>query len=192
MRRDQRTTMRPSFWRLAARAHGIGPENCIRCGQISYPTIIVHRLVQRRPQSNNVRNSLENENVSAIGENLEVPENGDILNSGSLETRQPPRTTVPPVEESTSTAQKHTSTQKPWHFRHVVDEKMDSMAHAKELRRAMANTSLRKRLHWFPPLYGINPAYDMAVDFLRNDRAKKMRVIKLLEKRIAHERESIS
>jgi hypothetical protein len=67
---------------------------------------------------------------------------------------------------------------------------MDSKTRQKQLNRAITETSLRKKLHWYPPLTGVNPAYDMALIYLDQDRRQKIDAIERLEARIAHERES--
>jgi hypothetical protein len=57
-----------------------------------------------------------------------------------------------------------------------------------KLLQAIAETSLRRRLIWRPPLKGINPAYDMALDILEKDRAKKIQIITRLKNRLVRER----
>jgi len=68
--------------------------------------------------------------------------------------------------------------------------KMDSATRQKELNKALRETSLRRKLHWFTPLHGVNPAYDMATIYLEQDRMEKIEIIKRLEARIAYERKS--
>ena len=53
----------------------------------------------------------------------------------------------------------------------------------------IAETSLRRRIIWNPPLKGINPAYDMALDILEQDREHKIKVVTRLENRLTRERE---
>ena len=57
------------------------------------------------------------------------------------------------------------------------------------LLKVIAETSLRRRIIWNPPLKGINPAYDMALDILEQDRAQKIKVVTRLENRLTRERE---
>lgn len=72
------------------------------------------------------------------------------------------------------------------HFR-IINHRNAKEA-ALQLKQAMTETSLRKKLGWSNPLLGVNPAYDMALQYLEQDRQQKIRVIKALENRIAHER----
>jgi large subunit ribosomal protein L35 len=68
---------------------------------------------------------------------------------------------------------------------------MDSATRARELTKAISHTSLRKKLHWYPPRKGINPAYDMALEFLHRDRENKKAAIERIEKRIARVKNGI-
>ena len=89
-----------------------------------------------------------------------------------------------PLPSSTSLKPKEA-----WHFR-LPPPKMDSKTRQNELTRALSQTSLRKKVHWFPPLMGVNPAYDLALTYLEQDRQKKIEIIEQLETRIAEEQES--
>jgi DNA mismatch repair ATPase MutL len=57
------------------------------------------------------------------------------------------------------------------------------------LLKVIAETSLRRRIIWNPPLKEINPAYDMALDILEQDRAQKIKVVTRLENRLTRELE---
>jgi hypothetical protein len=105
----------------------------------------------------------------------------DPITTESPSLQAPPSSPLPP---SPSKARE------PWHFR-LPPQKMDSAARQKEINRAVTETSLRKKLHWYTPLHGINPAYDMATIYLQQDRSEKIQMIRHLEDRIKHERESI-
>jgi hypothetical protein len=52
------------------------------------------------------------------------------------------------------------------------------------LKYTMSCTSLRKPLVWRPPLLGVNPAYDLAIEFLTENRNQKKEVINRLSERI--------
>jgi hypothetical protein len=71
-----------------------------------------------------------------------------------------------------------------------LEETNDPKRAAAQLQKALAQTSMRKKLGWSEPLRGINPAYDMAIDYLRNDSKEKLNIIKNLESSIRRERES--
>lgn len=62
-----------------------------------------------------------------------------------------------------------------------------SLRDPSELQRSISTTSLRKRISWFNPLRGVNPAYDMALEYLNQDRQQKIEAIERLETRIADE-----
>src|SRR5437762_3433782 len=115
-----------------------------------------------------------------------VPNDPDIITAESPEIRQPLLSSVsPPPPPSTP---KTAPVKSPVHFR-MVETKKGSRG-ILELQKATKETSLRKRLGWSNPLLGVNPAYDMALAFLTQDRKEKIRVIKHLQNRISHERQS--
>src|SRR6202021_1590416 len=64
-----------------------------------------------------------------------------------------------------------------WHFRAVKLPK-DPVLKTQEVKEAITKTSLRKKVSWIPPMSGINPAYDIALSFLRHDREKHVSTIR--------------
>jgi hypothetical protein len=138
--------------------------------------------------SNDVKPTDEDESpgVESTGT---VPNYPDIITTEAPEIQEQPPSPNPP-SNPTSQDQRRL-TKQPWAFRTVESKKKDSATRAKELAKAISQTSLRKNVHWYPPLQGVNPAYDMALFFLNNDRMKKIASIQRLQKRIDHERKSI-
>jgi hypothetical protein len=106
-----------------------------------------------------------------------VPGELDTMRTESSKIQQPP--------SSPSLLSTHAQQGKePMHYRMPGAE---SLRDPRELRRLMSTTSLRKRIGWFNPLQGVNPAYDMALEFLNRDRKQKIEAIQRLENRIANE-----
>jgi hypothetical protein len=115
-----------------------------------------------------------------------VSDDVDIITTESPERLQSLSSPVPSPQTPSTT--KSRSAKRPVHFRMVETKK--GRRGILDLQTAMKETSLRKRLGWSNPLLGVNPAYDMAMAFLTQDREEKIRIIKHLENRITHERQS--
>ena len=122
-----------------------------------------------------------------------VHEDPDIITTGNPEAQEPPPTPNP-VPSSTQSSSPSPYLAKPRGLVKAVSFKVEETNNPKraaaQLQIAVTQTSLRKKLGWSEPLRGINPAYDMALDYLKHDRQEKIRNIKHLESLIRDERES--
>lgn len=143
---------------------------------------------QIRRYSDEVKPTEENESPG-IESTGAVPDDPDIITAEAPEIQQPHLSPNPPSDASSRDHRRLPA--QPWTFRTVESRKKDSATRAKELAKAISQTSLRKNVHWYRPLQGVNPAYDLALLFLNNDRMKKIASIQRLQKRIEHERNSI-
>ena len=152
-----------------------GSKECIRC-QVPLRGYGRWRVVGRTYAT------IKDEGVASTST---VPEDPDLITTEDPSLQSPPPSPVPPTPPQSSSPR----IKEPWHFR-LPPQKMDSKTRQNELKQAITETSLRKRLHWFPPLHGVNPAYDMAVLYLEQDRNEKIQIISRLEQRIAQEKES--
>lgn len=131
-------------------------------------------------------------NVKGVESTGTVPEDPDLITMESPEIQEP----LPiPDPNSPSTKSSPPSPYfpkprglKPFSFK--LEETNNPARAAVQLRRALTQTTLRKRLGWSEPLRGINPAYDMAIDYIRNDRKEKIKIIKHLDSVIRQERAS--
>lgn len=109
----------------------------------------------------------------------------DIIATESPETQQPQSSPVTHLHSSTMRSR---PVKPPVHYR--IAERKKGRRGILDVQKGMKETSLRRRLGWSNPLLGVNPAYDMAIAFLTQDRLEKIRIIKHLENRITHERQS--
>lgn len=109
----------------------------------------------------------------------------DITASESPETEQPQSSPVTHLHSPTTRSR---PVKPPVHFREA--ERQNGRRGMLDVQKAMKETSLRRKLGWSNPLLGVNPAYDMAIAFLTQDRQEKIRIIEHLENRITHERQS--
>jgi len=122
-----------------------------------------------------------------------VAEDPGIITTEEPQIREPPPTSnpVPPLTQSSSPSpylSKSRGLKKAASFR--LEETNNRKRAAAQLQRALTQTSLRKKLGWSEPLRGINPAYDIALEYLKHDRQEKIRNITRLESFIRRERES--
>jgi hypothetical protein len=179
--------MRASLRRIVLPTPQRVSRGCIRCERPqSLPRNIV-ASTQHRSYSDIVKDSEAKEDTQGVESTGTVPDDPDIITTESPEIQEPPPSSEP-ASQSSSSLSKPTRTKELWHFR-LAEKKMDSRSRAKELASIISQTSLRKKLHWFPPLHGVNPAYDSACAYLKRDRDQKIEVIKRLEARIAREKE---
>ena len=117
----------------------------------------------------------------------------DTITTEKPEIQEPPPTSnpVPPLTQSSSPPPylpKSGGLKKAVPFK--LEETNNPKRAATQLQRALTQTSLRKKLGWSEPLRGINPAYDIAVEYLKHDRQEKIRNIARVESFIRRERES--
>lgn len=167
--------MRPSLKRIVLQ-YPQSTNNCIRCQALPLNT-------RQFVSSTRTLYATTNDGDSGVTSTSTVPEDPDIITTESHSLQNPPSSPLPPNTPAP------VPDREPWHFR-LPNLKMDSATRQKELNKALRETSLRRKLHWFTPLHGVNPAYDMATIYLEQDRMEKIEIIKRLEARIAHERES--
>ena len=177
--------MRHSLGRIVLqKSQGIS-HNCIRCDTSRIGSLRCgQRLpsLQRYYSDSKDPSSTKDEGVESTGT---VPDDPDIITTESPSVQQRPSSPVPQTSPHTSQPISSSSRKsEPWHFR-LAETKRDTAAKAKELRRMMTTTSLRKNVHWFAPAEGVNPAYDMALMFLKHDQRQKIAAIQKLEQRIA-------
>ena len=177
--------MRLSLRRIVAHRPDRQTGNCIRCERISPPIARVLRstfLFQYRGYADNVEDSGSKDTSPALESTGTVP---DTITAESFETQQPQSQTSPPNYPSFSSpgGAKTISKRKP-----KVSNKAEGTAKS-DVMKAFTQTTLRKKIVWEPPLRGINPAYDMALEILAQDREQKIKVIDRLEKRLERERE---
>ena len=155
-------------------------RSCLNCQSVQ----IIPFLIQNRGYADIVRDSDESCGVQS---NIKVPDL-DVVTAESLEIQQaiplpesPPQTSSSPLTTTPTISGK----QPPrfWLVKAKTGRERDL-----ELRKLMSQTSLRKKISWSPPSHGINPAYDMAIVYLNQDRREKIKIIKNLERRIQYER----
>ena len=187
--------MRPSLRRivLQTKSSRISQRHCIRCDSTQIvslrPRQPLPSLQQRFYSDSKDSNSKEASDAGVVSTGT-VPDDLDIITTESPSIQEPPPSPVPPCPENLRQQNSTSSKEKePWHFR-LAERKMTPAAKSKEVRRIMTTTSLRKSAHWYAPLQGVNPAYDMALMYLKHDRRQKMMAIQRLEERIAKERKS--
>jgi hypothetical protein len=184
--------MRASLQRIVLLTPQRLPRYCIRCATPEslfrniYPAL---SAFQHRVYSVVVKDSETKEDTLGAESTGTVSDDPDITTTESLEAQEPPPSLTPASESWSPSTQPRTK--ESWHFR-LAETKISSATRAQELVTMMSQTSLRKKLHWYPPLHGVNPAYDIALLYLNRDRRQKMETIKRLEERIAREREGIS
>ena len=158
-------------------------QACLLCDRIQFLSSVqrhFHTVSQVRAYSNdaNIPNSVESTGT--------LPDDLSTTATKVSEVDKHPSSAA-----STHNGEPHIrAARKPWTFRALPAKRIDSATRARELTAAISKTSLRRKLHWFPPQQGVNPAYDMALFFLNHDRQKKITEIQRLEKRIDHERKS--
>lgn len=140
---------------------------------------------QTRRYSDSVKDSdrKQDGDVRGVESTVTVPSDPDLTTTESPELQN--RLPSPPTELSSSPFTKKASSV--IHFR-IPSKRKNPKDAATELRTAMSETSLRKKLGWSNPLRGVNPAYDMALIYLNQDRQQKIKVIKKLVNRIRNER----
>jgi hypothetical protein len=187
--------MRPSLRKIVLQNSQRIPQNCIRC---ETPQLTSLRRphqplpsLQQRFYSDSKDPTSKDDSDAGVESTGTVPEDPDIITTESPSIQEPPESAVPPTSAPQTTRPQKVWTsareKEPWHFR-LAERKMGPNARAREVRRLMTTTSLRKSVHWFSPLEGVNPAYDMALMYLKHDRRQKMAAIQRLEERIAKER----
>jgi hypothetical protein len=176
-------TMRLCLWRIVFHTPRQSVRKCVVCRTSQF----IPLSSQIRGYSDIVKDpdQIDNspEGVQSTGTVSDDPEG---ISVEYPETQQPHSSPIPPHPPSTMESR---SVKPPIHFRMVEPQK--GRRGLLDLQKAMKETSLRKRLGWSNPLLGVNPAYDMAIAFLTQDRKEKIRIIKHLENRIAHERRSM-
>jgi hypothetical protein len=133
-------------------------------------------------------------NVQGVESTSTVPEDPDLITTEAPETQEPPPTPDPnPPPTKSSPPSPYFPKQRGLvkrSFSFQLEETNNPARAALQLRKALAQTTLRKKLGWSEPLRRINPAYDMAIDYIRNDRKEKIQIIKHLDHVIRQERES--
>jgi len=178
----QNLRMRLSLRRIVFPRPRLTNRSCVICRNPQFSL----SPSQNRRYSNIVKDS--DAKVDGVESTGAVDNDPDIIATESPEIQQslvsPELPTEPPSPSTTKTPKKVI------HFR-IVDIRNPKEA-AAQLRKAMTETSLRRKLGWSNPLHGVNPAYDMAIAYLKQDRQSKIQAIKRLEKRIARERKSNS
>ena len=181
--------MRASLRRMVVATPQRAHRSCIRC---EAPQLLLRNThpslstSQHRSYSDIVKDSETKEDTQSVESTGTVPDDPDIITTESPEVQEPPLSPTPASESSSHSRQPQT--EELWHFR-LAEKKMSSSTRAQELAKIISQTSLRNRLHWYPPLHGVNPAYDIALLYLNRDRMNKIETIKHLEQRIARERE---
>ena len=189
--------MRPSLRRIVLQKPQRISQSCIRCDSSQITSLRPHRtlpsLQQRFYSDSKDPTSKEDTADAGVESTGTVPEDPDIITTESPSIQEPPSSAAPatPAPQLPRSQKVYTTAQQkePWHFR-LAERKMDAACKARDLRRMMTTTSLRKSVHWFEPLRGVNPAYDMALMYLKHDRRQKMAAIQRLEERIAKQRQS--
>jgi hypothetical protein len=189
--------MRQSLRRIAVQKSRRISQDCIRCDGSQGIRLRPHRplpfLQQRFYSDDNARDPSPKEEDAGVESTATVPDDPDIITTESPSIQQPPASPAPPHSSPQIPPQTSPSTassarkREPWHFR-LPETQRDSAAKARQLRRMMTTTSLRRNVHWFAPIEGVNPAYDMALMFLKHDQRQKIAAIQKLEQRIAKER----
>jgi len=199
--------MRLSLTRIVAQTSPICNENCIRLQRRSLFISNLRRptsYFQYRGYADDIKNPEADESPGVESTDT-VPDDPDIITTESPEIQNPPPSADPPSEASPASGA-HKRAPK-WRTKYSKrksksTQKSQSMAKPKQkdsakapkpnLLRTISETSLRRQLIWQEPLTGINPAYDMALHILQQDRAQKIEIINRLRKKLARERESIS
>lgn len=164
--------MRLSLRRIVAQIPTIRNASCIRCQRIYLPFSNIHRTTahfQFRGYADDIKNPESMEESPGVKSTGIVPDDPDIITTESPEIQNPPPSRKPKSRRKNPAK---------------------SPATKPDLLKTLSETSLRKKLIWHPPLTGINPAYDMALDILKQDRAHKFEIIKRLKRKLAREQES--
>lgn len=211
-------TMRLSLRRIVAQIPSIRNGNCIRCHRIYLPISNIHRTTahfQFRGYADDVKDPESKEESPGVKSTGIVPEDPDIITTESHEIQNPPPSPNPPSEGSSPSRPAKTARKwRPKYSRRALQNRKSrttqnsarqqstpkpkskrqnpakSPAPKPDLLKTLSETSLRKRLIWHPPLTGINPAYDMALAILKQDRAHKFEIIKRLKRKLAQEQQS--
>jgi hypothetical protein len=170
-----------------------GPQRiAIPCTRSSPPQLLLRngrRLFPVRGYADDAKES--DANVQGVESTGTVPEDPDLITTEAPETEEPPPIPAPSAKSSPPSPYfPKPRGLKPFSFK--LEETNNPARAALQLRKALTQTTLRKRLGWSEPLRGINPAYDMAIDYIRNDRKEKIQIIKRLDDVIRRERESSS
>jgi hypothetical protein len=181
--------MRASLRRIVLSTPQGAPRSCIRC---EAPQLLLRNThpslstSQHRSYSDIAKDSEAKEDTQGVESTGTVPDDPDIITTESPEVQHPPPSPTPASESSSHS--RRPQGKELWHFR-LPEKKMSSATRAQEMAKIISQTSLRSKLHWFPPLHAVNPAYDIALLYLSRDRMQKIETIKHLEERIARERE---
>ena len=176
--------MRLCLWRIVFHT----PRQSVRKCSVCRTSRFIPLSFQIRGYSDIVKDPEQNDNSpEGVQSTGTVSDDPDVIAVESPETQQPQSSPIPPPHPPSTTESR--PVKPPIHFRMVEPPK--GRRGLLDLQKAMKETSLRKRFGWSNPLLGVNPAYDMAIAFLTQDRKEKIRIIKHLENRITHERRSM-
>ena len=174
--------MRPPIRRLLAYSSQKPLNRCLQCQFAHFP---LRQSVTTRSIRFYSDEKSRDSNDSGVESTGTVPSDPDLITTETPQIQSPPPSSLPdpPANPPTKNAKE------PWTFKQWKGGR-DSKSKAKDMRRAIEHTSLRRRVHWFPPLLGVNPAYDMALEYLEMIRREKIDVIQRLERKIQAERDS--
>jgi hypothetical protein len=166
--------MRLSFRKIFIQSR---QHTCKVCGSIPFQVNQPGTTLQYRWYSGIVKNFGPPEDSHDVESSSTIPGDSDTTKSESSDLHQSP---LPTPELSTRTSQGEQAVR-------FKMPSLSSLQDPQELQTSMSTTSLRKRIVWFNPLQGVNPAYDMALAFLNQNRQQKIEAIQRLESRIARE-----
>jgi len=182
--RRESKRMRVSFGRLIVSS--VRERPCkTRCLNSNLSNrILINHLSSRqlRYYSDDVKDSEKN---SKSSEDLQIdPSAADTepVNSTDSDTSPDPSSVSPSVPENPQP--------KYWRYRLPPPKPKDPVLAKAALNRSIAQTSLRKKLHWRPPLADINPAYDEALKYLDEEQKRRERNIERLETLIQRAKQS--
>jgi hypothetical protein len=137
-------------------------------------------------ESSNLAANIQGKSNSTSTENQTSPR--DTATTEPVKNQFPSPSSHKSVEPSKATAAQ-LKDEEPWHFILPDSEPLPIRNHLPP--EVLAQTSLRKRLVWQEPLSGVNPAYDLALEFVNQEKQRVRAIIETLEKRINEAKQSI-
>jgi len=182
--------MRYSLPRTASQPPQRVTLNCMICNRLLSSVPQLPSLSRCCQYSNFAKDSDIKEDAESARSTDMASDDPGVSTNVSPEHQEPTSSQMSSQHSSPSTIQKPNSVKQPWRFKMPPPPLKDPAARSRELSQAMSETSLRKKLVWRAPFLGVNPAYDIALSYLREDRRKKIAAIHRLGIRIARERKS--